>query len=130
MFFYSGPLFLSGGSYSGSVLISGGFKSQILLYHMFVSVYCLDSSPTCEDAYRYLEVPENAVVGSMITEIKCVTTDQRNAHTSYAIKSGNTHGKFGINTTNGAGVVYVHQAISFESRTVSFQVRTLYIVAF
>ncbi|XP_053376912.1 protocadherin Fat 4-like [Mercenaria mercenaria] len=40
---------------------------------------------------------------------------------SFAIKDGNIHGKFGVNTTNDVGKVYVYQSISFESRTTRFQ---------
>lgn len=82
-------------------------------------------SPVCDEAYGSLEVPENTPVGTPLKDVKCKTSDKEGGELRYAIKSGNVHGKFGINSTSSVGTVYVYQAISFESRTVSFQVRKL-----
>lgn len=88
----------------------------------FVWTVC---SPVCDEAYGSLEVPENTPVGTPLKDVKCKTSDKEGGELRYAIKSGNVHGKFGINSTSSVGTVYVYQAISFESRTVSFQVRKL-----
>lgn len=77
----------------------------------------------CEEAYGFLEVPENTPVGTPLKDVRCKNTVEKEGDPRYTIKSGNVHGKFGINSTKDAGIVYVYQAISFESRTVNFQVK-------
>lgn len=91
------------------------------IYNLFY--FTADCSPVCDEAYSYVEVPENTPVGTLIKEIKCRPSNTAQSDLSYAIKTGNIHGKFGINTTNGVGQVLVYQAISFESRTTNFQVK-------
>ncbi|KAL4226555.1 Protocadherin Fat 4 [Mactra antiquata] len=81
----------------------------------------LDGTPSCEESYSYIEVAEDTDVGTVVKEIKCSLGTSNKGTLSYSLKDGNTHGKFGVNTINGIGQVYVHQAISFESRTIKFQ---------
>lgn len=81
-----------------------------------------DSTPICEESYGYVEVAEDTAVGTVVKEIKCSPSIAGPGKLSFVIKDGNIHGKFGVNTSNDVGKVFVYQSISFESRTIKFQV--------
>lgn len=85
-----------------------------------VSVTLIGGSTVCDEVYGYIEVPENTPVGTILKEITCSSNSGEDL--IYDIKTGNIHGKFGINTSHGVGQVFVNQPISYESRTVKFQV--------
>ena len=79
-------------------------------------------APVCKETFSYVEVPEDTEVGTLVKKIACDRQYKDSTGLNYAIQSGNTHGKFWVNSTNDVGFVYVFQSISYESRTDQFHV--------